>query len=239
MNKVYIISTRSMKDSQGIWLLKDWSIKIIRHDSPFVQHLLKDCDGSCVSSLTDYLTDKNGWDYEKAYLWVLDQLKEKSPREFLEDNGESYTEWVDYTLNKRDKSVSSLPWDHCYYLEKDNMRVIVVQHLPFHPTMQESKGWVSSLLDTFSSKDEEVCLILHAKDLEGFEHKVSYLLSESEMKRFTQRENTSIIVFEHNGSKVSSIFANESADVFWQSLSSIKRVLESDLASKNSGSKMA
>ena len=79
-------------------------------------------------------------------------------------------------------------------------------------------AWINALLDTFVSQGQEVCMILHDRDLDGYENRPYYMLSDAEVKEFTKRENVQIIVFTHSDNPVTHCLSEKNPDAFLSSI---------------------
>ena len=73
-------------------------------------------------------------------------------------------------------------------------------------------------------------MILHDRDLDGYENRPYYLLSRSETRGYTQRQNVQIIVFTHSDNPVTRCLSVSKDDVdgFLSGISALPEKLASE-----------
>lgn len=159
-------------------------------------------------------------------------LKEDGGAELIEEAFHDI--WRTYELGELLPVVKGLPWNNCLRVEGGKFVAYAVQHLYAGPETvrkhEDSAAWVQALLDTFAPEGQDVCMILHDRDLDGYENRPYYLLSRSETRVYTQRQNVQIIVFTHSDNPVTRCLSVSKDDVdgFLSGISALPEKLASE-----------
>lgn len=229
----FIISTRAMRDKKFLSSIP-WQVKKLDYNSPIIDFFLRDQKGSYNTTITSFFIDY--CDEESSALFspeisklIYDKTTPPDGLSLVDGNQNRIKEWLDCVLNESQDPLAFLgqelhklwtetildqlfcpgriPRDVFLYYEEGEVKVIAVQHLSNDPELSQSKRWVEALLNSFSGPNDDVCLILHDRDLYGYIDKDDLLLSLEAVQEFTNRPQTSIIVFQHSGSEVSTILS--------------------------------
>lgn len=248
MNKVFIISTRSMLAPHCFLQVPPCSYETISLDSPFVNFLMG--EAGMPGFLMDVHDDEDGTFPDELKEHVRGIVPEglfDNPDElkrWLKDDGGAdiidssfHDVWRTYELGELLPVVKGLSWNTCLRFNGDGISVAAVQHLPVGPGSvrkhKDSTGWVDALLNTFASPGQEVCMILHDRDLDGYENRPYYLLSHTEVKEYTLRDHVQIIVFTHSDNPVTHCLAENNPEAFLSGITALPERLEA-LQRKNS-----
>ena len=142
--------------------------------------------------------------------------------------------WRTYELGELLPVVKGLPWNKYLRIEGKDASAVAVQHLYVGPETvriyEDSAAWVQALLDTFAPEGQDVCMVLHDRDLDGYENRPYYLLSGSETSRYTARQNVQIIVFTHSDNPVTRCLSVNEDDIegFFAGISALPEKLASE-----------
>ena len=249
MNKIFIISTRLMLSPHCFLQVPPCRREAVGLDTPFVNYLLGD------SGMPGFLMDVYEDDGDRFPDPLRKKVRSIVPDGHLFDDMDILNRWLreeggaalvdeafhdfwrTYGLGELLPVVKGLSWNDCLRIDGESCTVIAVQHLPSGPgtvrTHKDSVAWVQALLDTFAPAGQDVCLVLHDRDLSGFEDIPYYLLSSHEVCAYTQRPNVRIIVFTHSENPVTRCLSERDPDAFFSAVAALPELLETAQRNKN------
>lgn len=212
--RLYIITTRSLNKSG---FLKD-SIcekKNVNADSPVMQFLIGDINEALVSWIFALSENQDNEHLPQVLerlgindlsqigdpYYLMSFITEDKKNVILHQFGHNFTEFERSNLE-------SPVTDFCSasYLEResDNVRIIALPHLPpgRNSCFEDNRCWTNALIDTFAKDGEDIRLVLHDKDIYGYNDYAMGLQEKERVLKIVGRDDVELFLFQHNGGSI-------------------------------------
>lgn len=212
--RLYIITTRSI-NKNGFLNENDCEKKTVNADSPVMQFLIGDIDEALVSWIYALL-EKQDSDtlpqvlnllgindlslFEDQY-YLMDIMNEDYKRDILHKFSIMFTEYERSNLKSPVEDFCSSS-----YLEivSGDVRIVALPHLApeRNTSIEDNRCWTNALINTFAEEGEEIRLILHDKDIYGYENMEMGLQDDDNTRAICGRDDVYLFLFKHNEKEI-------------------------------------
>lgn len=212
--RLYIITTRSI-NKNGFLNDSICEKKDVSDDSPVMQFLVDDINMALVSWIYALLGNQdcdtlpqvlellniNDLSLLEDPYYLISYLTEDKKNVILHQFGHNFTEFERSTFESPVSDFCSAS-----YLEKvlDEVRVIALPHLPpgRNSSSEDNRRWTNALIDTFAQDGEEIRMVLHDKDIFGYNDYAMGLQNKEIVCQNVGRDDVELFLFQHNGSSI-------------------------------------
>lgn len=212
--RLYIITTRVL-NKYGFLNDKNFKKKELSLDTPIIQFLVNGFEEALVSWIYA-LSESENSNCLKQVLELLDNsdlsalndpyrllnlITKDHVKDILKQFHQEFTEF------ERKNLISPANGCDCFsYFEKEynDIRVIALPHLPIGRSScsEDNKCWTNALIKTFAQEGEEIRLILHEKDIYGYQDLEMGLQDKEHVYNIIGRDDVELFLFQHNGGSI-------------------------------------
>lgn len=212
--KLYIITTRVL-NKHGFLNDQFFEKRELSLDTPIIQFLIngfeealvswiyalsEDGNSNCLQEVLKLLDDSDLSVLNDPHL-LLDLITKEHVRDILKQFSQEFTEF------ERDNLISPTNECDCFsYFEKeyDDIRVIALPHLPIGRSScsEDNRCWTNALIETFAQKGEEIRMVLHEKDIYGYQDLGMGLQDKECVNNIVGRDDVELFLFQHNGGSI-------------------------------------
>ena len=166
----------------------------------WIYALSEDGNSNCLKQFLELL-DNSDLSVLSDQYHLLDLITKDHVKDILNQFSHEFSEF------ERDNLIS--PANDCdsfSYLEKeyDDIRVIALPHLPIGRSScsEDNRRWTNALIETFAQEGEEIRLILHEKDIYGYQDLEMGLQDKECVHNIVGRDDVELFLFQHNGGSI-------------------------------------